>query len=301
MFPKIKLEVAQFQFDGDAYTKAFRLAVTRAVRLAARAFLLETANRIPVRTGFLRGAFGTLEDVVGSVSGGKIIPRTNPGVKKSKLLRSIKGLEENLAHIPSKAFRRKHIQATLPKGKKREGASKILKEQEAAIAKKKAELNRAKERLKKLAHINALKLHQDRKDTVQGEYYYPDPVGRTGKRKGVHRGILKTPSSGQPFATPSRNILKGGDNTWAFTYGVDIRYYQINDRLRGWDSWRQAIRMYNETLEKELRKIPSVLQYLKTQLGTQPGATLTDFRFGNLIETSGPLESIDESDVISNR
>lgn len=51
------------------YTKELDFAMRRVVKIAARQFLLHTTLRIPVDTGFLRGAFMNLEYLLGSATG----------------------------------------------------------------------------------------------------------------------------------------------------------------------------------------------------------------------------------------
>ncbi len=185
MMPSINIEVKQFTFDSEGYATAVRKAVEKSLQLACRAFLMEADTRIPVRTGFLRGAFGTLG------SFGTISP-----------------------------------------------------------------------------------------NNIRPEYYYPNPVGRSGLRRGVHRGgaILKTPTSGQQFATPTSGIIEATDSTlgWKFNYSVDIRYLAFNDARYGWDAWRSAIRVFTKTLTDELAfRLPSMTTYLRMINATVPGFTVS--------------------------
>lgn len=67
MFPQFYLELTQLSFNGKAFGQALGGYIGQAMRAAARAFLIAISTRIPQRTGFLRGAFGNLEDIVGQV------------------------------------------------------------------------------------------------------------------------------------------------------------------------------------------------------------------------------------------
>lgn len=53
------------RIDGKSLAAAMDKELYQLYVEAARAFLVATVRRIPVRTGFLRGAFSTLEDVIG--------------------------------------------------------------------------------------------------------------------------------------------------------------------------------------------------------------------------------------------
>lgn len=66
MIPDFNIEINQFSFDGAGYATAMKTAVGKAIQLACKAFLYEADTRISVRTGFLKGAFGTLAQVSGS-------------------------------------------------------------------------------------------------------------------------------------------------------------------------------------------------------------------------------------------
>ncbi len=61
---EIRAEVGRL--DSKRFTKAMETELEKVFVEAARAFLIAATRRIPVRTGFLRGAFSRLEDVVGS-------------------------------------------------------------------------------------------------------------------------------------------------------------------------------------------------------------------------------------------
>jgi len=61
-------EMSSFTFDGKAFTEAFDKAVKELLREACRAFLKAALARIPVRTGFLAGAFRVLSEAIGDGS-----------------------------------------------------------------------------------------------------------------------------------------------------------------------------------------------------------------------------------------
>lgn len=284
MFPQINIEINYLQFDVDGYTKAVRLGVAKALREAARAFILEINNLVRIRTGFLRGAFGTLENVVGSVVGGQIVPARSPGIRKTKLGAKIASYKPPAA----RGVRRKAIEAKLPLGQKRAGATKILARQEVKIKKQKALLKKLQARYKRVANAPSVIRHQDQVFKT-GEYYYPSPVGRKSQKKGNPRGILKTSSSGQQFATPSSTIFKATNYPlgWSFNYAVDIRYYGIQDVK--WQSWSSAIDMFNNVFVSELGNLPDITQYMYTQKG-KTAPTIPQFN----------MQGIFEQDIIAN-
>lgn len=70
--PKLKLTVSLPQLDRERYLKDYKKSVELAFHAAARKFLLAVVPKIPVFTGFARGALGNLEDVVGRVQGDRV-------------------------------------------------------------------------------------------------------------------------------------------------------------------------------------------------------------------------------------
>lgn len=58
--------VDYIEFDSKKYTEAFVAYVEDLMRLAAGEFAKAALARIPVRTGFVAGAFGSLEDLLGT-------------------------------------------------------------------------------------------------------------------------------------------------------------------------------------------------------------------------------------------
>jgi len=62
----ITIRAENLRFDGKQFTKTMNRELEALFTEAARAFLIAAVRRIHVRTGFLRGAFSRLEDVVGT-------------------------------------------------------------------------------------------------------------------------------------------------------------------------------------------------------------------------------------------
>lgn len=73
----ITIRAESLQFDGGAFSEAMNTTLEQLFHDAARAFLIAATRRTPIRTGFLRGAYGRLEDVVGAfeASASKSQPR----------------------------------------------------------------------------------------------------------------------------------------------------------------------------------------------------------------------------------
>jgi hypothetical protein len=67
---KITISAYTEVIDVDAFLKEFKQNLVKIMMKGAQQFLLEAIPRIPIRTGFARGAFRNLEDVAGAVSAG---------------------------------------------------------------------------------------------------------------------------------------------------------------------------------------------------------------------------------------
>lgn len=83
--PRLRVTASLPQLDRERYLSDFKKSIDQAFIKAVRKFLLAAVPLIPVWTGFARGAFGNLEDLVGRVQGGRIDGRRG-GDKKAKSL-----------------------------------------------------------------------------------------------------------------------------------------------------------------------------------------------------------------------
>lgn len=74
------------ELDSTKFVKAVKDACRQALLKAARKFLLAALPRVPIFTGFARGAFGNLEDVVGRFTpgGGGKIETKKKGLSKAQ-------------------------------------------------------------------------------------------------------------------------------------------------------------------------------------------------------------------------
>jgi len=83
---KFTYRVSLPELDDKKFTKAVQDACRKALMKAAREFLLAAIPKVPIFTGFARGAFGNLEDLVGRVSVSDGVASLNyrqKGVKKA--------------------------------------------------------------------------------------------------------------------------------------------------------------------------------------------------------------------------
>ena len=91
------------ELDEKKFIKAVKDACRQALLKAARKFLLAALPRVPIFTGFARGAFGNLEDLVGRFTpaggGGKI------ETKKKGLSRAQNFAKRTYYYYPSKGNR----------------------------------------------------------------------------------------------------------------------------------------------------------------------------------------------------
>lgn len=92
------MKIDTFNIDFHKFTKAMERDCDRLLKLGAQKWLLAVLARIPIRTGFLAGAFTPLEDLVGVVgrdtatgkTTGKILNSRNPLLTNEKKLQLLK-------------------------------------------------------------------------------------------------------------------------------------------------------------------------------------------------------------------
>jgi len=82
-------QLTSFDLDAGRYSKALDLEIQRQMRMAARAFVAAAVRAIPVRTGFVRGAFRNIEEAIGvniagSTSSAKIVKKAMASGKMTK-------------------------------------------------------------------------------------------------------------------------------------------------------------------------------------------------------------------------
>ncbi len=76
---QLRLIITEYEIDVTAYNRALRAAIEQQMKLAGREFAKAAIVRIPIRSGFAAGAFGTLADLVGDVEA-----RFNPGIQAQR-------------------------------------------------------------------------------------------------------------------------------------------------------------------------------------------------------------------------
>ncbi len=91
--PAFTATMSKFVFDGKAFGKAFSKAIDAIFKQAGKKFLQAALPLIPIRTGFVAGAFGVLADALGGV-GGKSQIQADVG--------RLKGLEKKLNRVSAK-------------------------------------------------------------------------------------------------------------------------------------------------------------------------------------------------------
>jgi hypothetical protein len=149
--PKISVKYDQLEFDSALFQKTLKDYMNHHMKIAASKFAEAAIKRIPIRTGFVAGAFGVLTDLLGSKA------KFNPIVSHT----------------------RSQLATRFRKG------------------------------------INS--------KFGAGEYYYPGGGVR----------ILKTPTSGQQFATaPAQIFIQNGFKS-TFNFDIDITYFKINENASG--------------------------------------------------------------------
>lgn len=123
-------------FDLSSFSKALAEDCRKMIRLAAQKWLMAVIRRIPVRTGFLAGAFTPLENLVGSVNKqtGRINMSRNPLLTREKKIDSLtKKLRAMQASIERSTERLRHIEGR---------AEESLREQRRSRAEQLKEMHR---------------------------------------------------------------------------------------------------------------------------------------------------------------
>lgn len=194
---KFQFTIDVLQFDEEAYIEKMRQNILQQFKIGVGKFYSAAVKRIPVRTGFVRGAFSVLRDIAGT---GPRAPDLGADTTTSR---------EKKSHKPSEKTAK--ILRTVGKLLERSDSSKFSK----------ADSLSPNRRLKRKKQIINRKTGKKEIITIKipNEYYYTP-----NKRK-----VLKTPSSGRQFATKREQVLKVKDNKFTFVFGVDISYFTAQD------------------------------------------------------------------------
>jgi hypothetical protein len=231
--PAFEMTANLYTLDEDSLEEVMEIFSRSCAVKAIRAFLKATTRRIPVRTGFLRGAFKEIERAFGSASEAQLNPA--------------------LAELFGQG-------------------GKLFKELEAAFDKKRPSSKKAGE--KRAAELQAAAkkreaLKNKEKGLRRAEYYYD------GKRK-----VLKTTTSGIPFATPPEQVYTSTGNTFRIFIDVAISYYRVNDfsgRIRGapWGSLDAGSAALTASLQKSVSNFPEITEILGTVKIALRGTSIT--------------------------
>jgi hypothetical protein len=140
---KITMTVRDFGFDFFKYSKAFEDFARVVVREAAREWLRVATNRMPTRTGFLRGSFGILDDMLGKGSNQDAyskIKKLAGNINKLEALK--KELEGNRQRLFEKTEAGRIEQSVIKAKRKIQG--KKEKQKEEKISEKNKKRNRGR-------------------------------------------------------------------------------------------------------------------------------------------------------------
>lgn len=214
--------------DLSKIVKAFvRTEMTRGIK----AFLKACLARIPIRTGFLRGAF--------------------QGLIRQFNLQSVATLNVllNEAFLGSKTKKDEKERNRLQKRKAFQNVDLSTKGKGNRTRAIHAEISR-------LRNAHRKKLGGRFSSVGKKEYYYD------GSRK-----VLKTPTSGIPFVTPADEVITVSGATAKLNLDVAISYYSVNDfhsKGRGtpWNSLDAGTIALINSLENSVNRFPAISEIL---------------------------------------
>lgn len=217
--------------DLDTVINAFvRAEMIRAIRV----FLRTCISRIPVRTGFLRGAFSNIAREFDFKDAGSI-----PSVLDT-LFSSVKDVRSPATFQETSNIQQQARQTRL----------------------------RFKNSLRNLVNISpGGSIHGG---AGRQEYY------RDGLKK-----VLKTPTSGIPYATDPAQVLRVSGGKAEFNLTINIRYYDVNDftsRIRGapWRSLDAGAAAMVNYLESAANRFPDLTKAMGRTVIEISGKTVTN-------------------------
>lgn len=246
---------------------------------ALRAFLRATLKRIPVRTGFLRGAFRDIQQFAGKIdySG---LDVANPELRADVQKRISSALDEPKSKAHLNLLKSILGGPATPEPKASKGSKKpkkISMKERLALSKRKQELDKKKSAAEEARFRAARKAHGLRAI----EYYYD------GKLK-----VVKTDSSGIPYATPPKDVLKIVGNQIRIFVEVNISYYRINDfysRIRGapWGSLDAGQIAIEKSFASAVKNMPPFSKFMNEVQIEMNGSSIKE----TVIEKSLPPAS----------
>jgi hypothetical protein len=245
--PGFKLDALVYALDIDDFNKVVDAFINTEMQRGIRAFLKACLARIPVRTGFLKGAFREIIrkfSATGNTTGAELNPILSAlftaGGEHGRpggLFKEREAHHDRKLTSAGKAAREKALRAQIEKARKEQA-------------------RRANKRKPKSA-------------LYKNEYYYD----------GRHK-VLKTPTSGIAFATKPDDVLKINGNQAIFFLDVAISYYRVNDfysRIKGspWQSLDAGAAAMVTSLERSVNRFPAIADILASFKIALRGSRLT--------------------------
>lgn len=181
-------------FEADLYNKVAARRIIDTYYEGARIFYSTAIRRIPVRTGFVAGAFNNLRDILGGEFG--------PGADQDPigLVKRILGPKKKIKGFKAETHREAAIERDVGKEGSESPNRRLTREVDTVV--------KGQKKKKTIA--------------IKNEFYYPPGVGRAGR-------ILKTPHSGRRFGSKMEEIFVTKKNELSFNFYVDISYFTIQD------------------------------------------------------------------------
>jgi hypothetical protein len=251
--PAFWMEATLYTLDEEKYAKLVKKWHTEIMRGAVRKFLQATTRAIPVRTGFLRGAFS---DIRKEFSDEGNAPDLNPVLRALTSAFSFKDEEGKTVNVDTRKL--------------------FLEREKEKDAKINAAGREARIRaLKKEMHKGLRRQNKGKKKDERGrmtEWYYSG-TGKAAKK------IAKTPRSGIQFATKPEDVLKFNGNMATFFLDVAISYYRVNDnsaRIKGapWKSMLAGGTAMAQWLGRAADLFPAITEILAKQKISLRGSRL---------------------------
>jgi hypothetical protein len=204
--PFFGVEIEFLEFDALTFQKTLIRAAENQMKQAAKAFARAALPRIPIRTGFVRGSWDNLTDLLGLGRLG--------GAQEIRLLkRRLKGMTTIEVGKALKIIKRiQKIKAGETKAVGMRKPPPIIRE-----------LKRARNLGAKLGFGKFVEKRGETLHVAGSPEYYRD--------EGYH--VLKSRETGRAFGTPENEIFQITSNGISFTFNSSISYFRINEFFSG--------------------------------------------------------------------
>jgi hypothetical protein len=311
--PFFKAEFITFDVDAQGYKRALKAAIRTQVKIAARKFYEAAIPHIPIRTGFVRGSWDNLGDLVG---GSAQAESDTINILAQKLKRLVARsrrpdkelvfgqLHAILARNPGFKLRAQHDRELAQAARL---IKKLLEHKSKAFAKRKGPSPSGGPE----SQIEILKAGRERgirtgmrpfvfRRTPRGyyelrfakkEYYYP----------GDGRKILKSRETGRDFGIKADKILEETRTGYNFNFNSSITYFRINEFYPGhaptapWQSLqagRTAFMTYLRTVA--LKKLPRIQDFFLITRIAVTKQRLTHEKYSNVTKDRVTRDSLEE-------